>query len=228
MFYTKPAMRLNGHLLPVLCPRPILGAVVASSRGTDDPIATITATGMRYPSSMALLVRVFGSSPSVPWSVTTPLIYLNLNGTPVVDESIGNNTTCRYTLSLLWPKYLHPAGSQQAAQPYANWVNSRSILSSPGKKPLQPSGSTIVSPLVYTTMEAYIEGRKYRPLLSIVNGNQIQVAIVDNSTVETGFVIERSTDGGVTWPVSYVLGPKTGTGGVVYVDVAVSPGVVYA
>lgn len=49
----------------------------------------------------------------------------------------------------------------------------------------------------------------------------------DTSGVETGFVVERSTDGGATWPVSFTVGPRTGTGGVTYIDVSAVSGTTY-
>lgn len=49
----------------------------------------------------------------------------------------------------------------------------------------------------------------------------------DTSGIETGFVVERSTDGGATWPVSFTVGPRTGTGGVTYIDVSAVSGTTY-
>ncbi len=52
-------------------------------------------------------------------------------------------------------------------------------------------------------------------------GPQVLLSFIDTSTVETGFIIERSTDGGVTWAQLVQLPIKTGTGSVSYTDVTV-------
>ena len=52
-------------------------------------------------------------------------------------------------------------------------------------------------------------------------GPQVLLTWIDNATDETGFVVERSTDGGATWSLLVQLPFRTGTGSVSYTDVTV-------
>ena len=52
-------------------------------------------------------------------------------------------------------------------------------------------------------------------------GPQVLLTWIDNAIDETGFVVERSTDGGATWSLLVQLPFRTGTGSVSYTDVTV-------
>ncbi len=58
-------------------------------------------------------------------------------------------------------------------------------------------------------------------------GPKVLLTWTDNATDETGFVIERSTDNGVTWSLLVQLPFRNGTGSVSYTDVTVSPSTTY-
>jgi len=58
-------------------------------------------------------------------------------------------------------------------------------------------------------------------------GPQVLLSFIDTSTIESGFVIERSTDNGVTWSQLVQLPYRTGTGSVSYTDVTVFAGNTY-
>ena len=62
---------------------------------------------------------------------------------------------------------------------------------------------------------------------TIQAGPQIQLAWKDNAVNETGFVIERSTDGGGTFTALVTIGAINGTGNAGFSDTAVSAGVTY-
>ncbi|MEI6512251.1 MAG: multicopper oxidase domain-containing protein [bacterium] len=56
---------------------------------------------------------------------------------------------------------------------------------------------------------------------------QVSLTFRDNSTIETGFIMERSVNGGAFSQIA-ARGPRNGTGGVTYVDTTVAAGNTYA
>jgi len=58
-------------------------------------------------------------------------------------------------------------------------------------------------------------------------GPRVSLVWRDNATNETGFVVERSTDGGATWTQIATPGPRNNTGNVTYTDTTVTPGNTY-
>ncbi len=58
-------------------------------------------------------------------------------------------------------------------------------------------------------------------------GPQVSLTWTDNATTETGFVVERSTNGGAFTQIA-TPGPLAGTGSVTYVDTNVAAGTAYA
>jgi predicted phage tail protein len=58
-------------------------------------------------------------------------------------------------------------------------------------------------------------------------GPQVRLTWRDNATNETGFAVERSTDGGATWTQIATPGPRNNTGNVAYVDTTVTAGNTY-
>ncbi len=62
---------------------------------------------------------------------------------------------------------------------------------------------------------------------TVLNGPQVRLNWTDNGTTETGFVVERSVNGGA---FAQIAAPpaRTGTGTVTYTDAAVVPGSTYA
>lgn len=203
MFYTKPAMRLNAHLFPVMPPYVRLNSSVASNRGTDDPIVTLNYTFARYPSNMLHVTRSTGAGGQ--FRFINPYLYIDTSIR--VDDSVGSGTTYRYAAISTWVKRF----TAQSPNPVLI-SNIRSLTTASGLKPTSPTGSA--------------DGLNLRIALAI-NAGAIVVSFIDNSTIETGFALERSTDGGMTWPVVYTLGPRTSTGLVTYTDTAVVSGVVY-
>ncbi len=192
---------------------------VASNRGTDDPIVTLTFAGsQKFPEGMLYVLRRTGASGSAPATLPNPPIFPSTPD-PYVDEGVGQNTTYSYCVESLWAKCYRASKSTFTNQPALS--NTRAVLTPASKKPTEPSG---LKNLVSDTLFNYW---RPSPNLTIVNGNQIQVAFNDNATIETGFSLERSVDGGATWPVVYMLGIKTSTGAVTYTDTDVVAGVTY-
>lgn len=219
MFYTKPAMRVNAHLFPVV--GGIKLALAASNRGTDDPIITITPRGVgKFPAEMLFFQRYTSTSSSAAQAFPNPQLVRGLDAEAIVDESVGSGTIYKYQCISRWPKCWK--GYQATASVLFGLSNIPSTGSSSGKKPTSPLlfGGSITYP-------DYPDQTKSRVGLAIVNTNQIQVTWNDTSTVETGFRLERSVDGGATWPVAYTIAARSSTGSVTYVDTAVSAGVVY-
>jgi hypothetical protein len=62
---------------------------------------------------------------------------------------------------------------------------------------------------------------------ALQTGPQVQLTWQDNATNETGFVIERATNGGAFAQIA-APGPRTGTGSVSYTDTTVTAGNTYA
>jgi hypothetical protein len=63
---------------------------------------------------------------------------------------------------------------------------------------------------------------------TLQSGPKVSLTWKDNATNETGFVILRSADSGVTWTQVGTAPPKSGTGGsVTYVDTSVPAGATY-
>jgi hypothetical protein len=58
-------------------------------------------------------------------------------------------------------------------------------------------------------------------------GPQVLLSFIDTSTVESGFIIERSTDNGTTWAGLVQLPFRNGTGSVSFTDVTVFAGNTY-
>ena len=61
---------------------------------------------------------------------------------------------------------------------------------------------------------------------TLQQGPQVLLSWNDTSTTESGFVIERSTNGG-TYAALLTVGPRTSTGTVSYTDTTVAPGTTY-
>jgi predicted phage tail protein len=62
---------------------------------------------------------------------------------------------------------------------------------------------------------------------TLQSGPQVSLTWRDNATNETGFVIERSTDGGLNWTQVGTAPPRNNTGNVTYVDATVTFGISY-
>jgi hypothetical protein len=57
---------------------------------------------------------------------------------------------------------------------------------------------------------------------------KLRVSVHDQASNESGFRIERSTDGGATWPTVYSVGPMAGVGGVLfYTNTGLTPATTY-
>ncbi len=224
MFYSKPAMRIDANLFPVQGRVRVITAA-ASARGTDDPIVTIRSVGGAFEMAHVTLGRRFGTSPTTVYEIP-PENYkgtFNLNDVPFLDESAGSGTTHAYSFITWWVKDWHPTLTASTTAPFGTFYNTRTTVTPGGKKPASPSNNIVNAPPVPLD---YPDSRKYKIALSIV-ANQVSCSFTDRSSIETGFLLERSTDGGLTWPVSYVIGPRTGTGGVTYIDTAVVAGTTY-
>ena len=219
MFDTKPALRINAHLFPVV--GGIKLSAAASNRGTDDPIITLTPRGVgKFPASTLTFIRYTGTSGSAAQHFANPELVRGLDTEPVIDESVGSGTIYKYQCISTWAKCCK--GYLAIASVLFGLSNVLTLTAPTGKKPVSP-----ISGLGSLTYTDYPDLTKARVGLTIVNGNQIQVTWNDVTTVETGFSLERSTDGGATWPVAYPIGPKSSTGLVTYTDTAVVAGVVY-
>ncbi len=60
---------------------------------------------------------------------------------------------------------------------------------------------------------------------TLQTGPQVSLTWRDNATNETGFVVERSSDNGVTFtPLPTTVTPRNNTGNVTFVDTTVVPG----
>ncbi len=59
------------------------------------------------------------------------------------------------------------------------------------------------------------------------NGTRVNLSWTDNATNETGFVIERSADNGVTFSEIGTAPAKSGTGSVTYTDTTIAAGNTY-
>jgi FtsP/CotA-like multicopper oxidase with cupredoxin domain len=62
---------------------------------------------------------------------------------------------------------------------------------------------------------------------ALLTVNQIQLTWIDTAINETGFLVERSIDNGVTWSQITVVGPKTNIGTVTFTDTTADPGFSY-
>jgi hypothetical protein len=62
----------------------------------------------------------------------------------------------------------------------------------------------------------------------VTGPTKIAVSWKDGSAAETGFELDRSTDGGTTWPVTTSVGPEAGVGAIVTLSVSgLTPGLTY-
>jgi fibronectin type 3 domain-containing protein len=64
-------------------------------------------------------------------------------------------------------------------------------------------------------------------LTSLANVPSATVSWTDNATTETGFVVQRSTDAGLTWTSVGTPAAKPGTGAMSFVDTTVASGATY-
>lgn len=196
-------MRINPQLFPVMSGVKITGSA-ASLRGTDDPIITVSLAGCpKFPVGTLKLTRATGAGGV--FRYTNP--FLHPDSGSIIDETVGGGQLCRYLAMSIWAKRY---SASAVNNPGLSNIVSRTA--STCKKPVAPNGSS--------------DGLFARLTLSVVS-NQVVVTFVDNSTVETGFSLERSVDGGSTWPVVYTLAARSATGGVTYTDTAVVSGITY-
>ena len=142
------------------------------------------------------------ASSAGPWTTITTLP----ENTRTYADTIGNTTNAYYYQVIavntvgdtLTPGF--PTITQESAASNIVTVGSQQVL-----KPAAPTSLTaLVQP-----------------------GPQILLGWTDNAVNETGFVIQRSTDGGTTFTTLVTIGARTGTGSVSYIDTAVMAGINY-
>ena len=127
--------------------------------------------------------------------------------------------------------YEHTIGNDNSKYYYqvlaTNTVGDTAVYAAPSVGfPTETMVSDPSDAIVYGTVDVLAPSAPTNLTAAFQTGPRILLTWTDTATDETGFVIERSTDG-TNFSVLVTVGPRNNTGAVSYADTTVLPGITY-